>query len=133
MSSCNHFFTNQHFFPCPDFTIYIRANEPHQEDLKMICLDRRTHRNLWRHSGSQICSGAERSGPFCSGNASSSPGLLQGTFQPAFLFTPSPGGLTQPQSAPRTPSVLQLARTNSPPPKASTHPNQHSGPGGSHL
>lgn len=62
-----------------------------QDHCKKIISEKKTYRNLWKHSGFQTCSGAGRSGPFCSGNASSLPGLPQGTFQPAYLH-PQPGG-----------------------------------------
>lgn len=74
-----------------------------------------TYRNLWRHSGFQTCSGAGRSGPFCSGNASSSPGLRQGTFQPASLH-PRPGGRCSQKTARRHLHTAAAAAPLSPPP-----------------
>lgn len=45
--------------------------------------EKETHRNPWQYSGVQTCSGVGRSGPFCSGSASSLPGLRRGRFLPA--------------------------------------------------
>lgn len=98
------------------------ADEAVQEHHVKIMIQRSmTYRNLWRHSGSRICSGAGRSGPFCSGNASSLPGLRQGTFQPASLH-PRPGGRRSPKSALGHPRAAP--HLSSLPPKVSTQLEQ---------
>lgn len=75
-----------------------------------------THRNPWRRSGCQTCSGAGRSGPFCSGNASSLPGLLRGTFQPVSLHPRAGGGRSHRVSSDTAALLLALSWT---PPRAS--------------
>lgn len=108
--------------PCfPDSMLYCSfslSSLMHMKQFRNIIMYKRssrrneTYRNLWRHSGSQTCSGAGRSGPFYSGSASSLPGLRQGTFQPAF---------PHPQLGGRRSQRVPLGHPSAAPPPDLTH------------